>query len=71
MGRKAIYTEEHIDKVRSLINEGYTKKAAIKEAGFSDSSLFYIALKRLKRVEVIDFPVSELSITKDDSSIFM
>jgi hypothetical protein len=53
MGRHIKYTEDHIDKVQQYIKLGLTRQDAIKKAGFSDNSLFYLALKRYKyRVEI-------------------
>ena len=46
MGRRAKYTEKHLKQVETYLNEGIPKVEAIKKAGFSDSSLYYIALER-------------------------
>lgn len=52
MGRHIKYTEAYIDNVQKYIMSGMSRQDAIKKAGFSDNSLFYLALKRYKyRVE--------------------
>lgn len=48
MSRKIKYTIEDIKNVHRLINEkGMNKKDAITKSGFSNSSVYYNALKRL------------------------
>lgn len=52
MGRKKKYTIEHVRKVKEFINNNnVSKKKAIEMAGFSDSSSYYLTVKRLKLKE--------------------
>lgn len=54
MSRKIKYGIEDIKKVHNLINnENMTKKEAIKKVGFSNSSVYHNALKRLNVKEEI------------------
>jgi len=54
MSRPPKYTIEDIKKVHHLMNkEALNKRQAIKKAGFSDSSLYYNTLKRLRVKEFI------------------
>jgi methylphosphotriester-DNA--protein-cysteine methyltransferase len=46
MARKIIYRVKDIQSVNSYIFNGMSTTDAIKRAGFSDSSMFYLALKR-------------------------
>ena len=57
MARNRKYTEEYIEKVEFLMNnQGMKKTEAIKKAGFSDTSCFYLALKYYGRREIVSFP---------------
>ena len=54
MTRKPKYTIEDIQTVHKGMNEkGLSKREAIKKAGFSDSSVYYHAVKRLNVLEKI------------------
>ncbi len=49
MTRTSKYTIKPIEKVKYYMNvEELTKRQAIKKAGFSDSSIYYTTLKRLR-----------------------
>lgn len=48
------YTLAHIEAMENYVNnEGLSKRDAIKKAGFSDSSCYYLTLKRLKIKSVL------------------
>lgn len=64
MGRKAKYNCQHIKQVEVYLNEGLPKVEAIKKAGFSDTSLYYIALDRYGWKE-------RVTIGKDDEISFL
>tara|TARA_R110000796_G_scaffold250499_1_gene379551 strand:- start:285 stop:476 length:192 start_codon:yes stop_codon:yes gene_type:complete len=56
MGRKVKYTEAHINRVKYFVNkERMTQQEAICAAGFSDSSVFYLTLKRLGLMKELNF----------------
>lgn len=48
------YTIDHIKEVQLLVNKkGITKRQAISQVGFSDSSMYYNTLKRLRLEETL------------------
>jgi hypothetical protein len=54
MSRKIKYDIDDILEVHRLVNkQGLTKNEAMKEAGFSDSSVYYNVLKRIGMKETL------------------